>query len=127
MLTPPTSKPDGGSLHRPGFIVMTTSLTPGLKMVRFIGMMSSDFVIGTGPIAETLGVITDFIGKRGGAFERKLAAGKARVLSDIQQMVTEKQGNAIVGFRYEYAVFQDNRVGITGYGTAMEVSVEGGS
>jgi uncharacterized protein YbjQ (UPF0145 family) len=106
---------------RPDFIVTTTELTPGLKMTRFIGLVSSDFVVGTGPIAEGLGILTDLIGKRGGAFERKIAAAKSQVLGDLQKMVKQKRGNAIVGFRYQFASFENNRVSVTGYGTAMEV------
>ena len=99
----------------------TTHNIDGHTVVKYLGIESVEFVIGTGFFSEITTDVEDFFGQRSSAFEKKLQAAKKAAFDTLAMIAAEKGANAVVGIDVDYTEFSGNRVGLVVNGTLVEV------
>jgi uncharacterized protein YbjQ (UPF0145 family) len=102
-------------------VVTTTHGLDGFRVVRYLGIESVEFVIGTGLFAETATAVQDIFGARSTAFEQKLQEAKTHAMTTLKIRAAEKGGNAVIGVDLDYAEFTGNRIALVINGTIVVV------
>ena len=102
-------------------LVTTTHSIDGWKVEKYLGIESVECVIGTGMFSEISSGVSDFLGMRSTAFEKKLQTAKASTFEAIKMLAAQVGGNAIVGIDMDYTEFSGNRIGLIVNGTVVQV------
>lgn len=87
------------------FIIMILSTTPtieGHPIRNYIGVVTSETIIGANVIKDFKASITDFFGGRSGTYERTLREAKDTSLAELQQRAAAMGANAVVGIDFDY-------------------------
>lgn len=106
-------------------ILTTTQHVDGYRVLRYLGIESVEFVIGTGVFSEVSSSIADFFGVRSSAFERKLQQAKQHAMGTLKFLAAEKGANAVIGVDLDYTEFNGNRIGLIINGTLVEIAPYG--
>jgi uncharacterized protein YbjQ (UPF0145 family) len=101
-------------------IVTTTSNIEGRRIVKYVGIVSGETVIGTNFFKDFFAGIRDVLGGRAGGYERTLLEGKEKALAEMKERAAEMGANAIVGVDLDY-----NSIGVEGGGNMLMVSASG--
>lgn len=102
-------------------IVTTTPGIDGQRVLRYLGIESVEFVIGTGLFSEITTEWQDFFGQRSSAFETKLQQAKTTAIQTMRMRAAAKGANAVVAVDLDYTEFSGNRIGLMLNGTLVEV------
>ena len=116
-----------GSVAGGHMILSTTHELQGKTISEYLGIVVGESIIGTGIFRDIAASLTDFIGSRSGAYEKKMQQARDMAL---QQMVHKAQallGNAVVGVDIDYEVVGDNMMMVSASGTAVRIASTVGS
>lgn len=102
-------------------LVSTTHNIEGKKVLKYIGVESSEVVIGTGLWSELTTDFQDFFGSRSTEFEKKLANAKMITVKKIKLLAAQKGANAVLAMDLDYTEFSNNRIGVIASGTLVEI------
>ncbi|MBC7418035.1 MAG: heavy metal-binding domain-containing protein [Pedobacter sp.] len=83
-------------------IVSTTPQLEGKKIVKYIGLVTGETIIGANIFKDLFAGIRDIVGGRSGSYERVLREGKDTAVSEMQQYASAMGANAIVGVDLDY-------------------------
>ena len=93
----------------------------GYKITSYNGIVSGEAVMGTGFLSEFSASITDFFGQTSEEFSIKMMQAKEAAISRMTDVSVSKNGNAIIGVAFNYAVFGNNMIGVSANGTSVFV------
>jgi uncharacterized protein YbjQ (UPF0145 family) len=115
MLTPMDSTPD--------IISTTTPSIDGTRIVRYLGIVSGEAILGANVFRDMFAGIRDIVGGRAGAYEDQLREAKSIALEEMAEQARERGANAIVGVDLDYETIQSGNSGgmlmVTASGTAV--------
>jgi len=107
-------------------MLMTT--TPGLdgqRIVKYLGLVSGEAILGANVFRDFLAGIRDVIGGRSGSYEKVLRKAKEAALQDMAEQAQELGAHAVVGIDLDYETIQIKEGGdmlmVTATGTAVLV------
>ena len=93
----------------------------GYRIVKYVGIVSGQTVLGTGFLAELNANNADFFGKESNRFEDKLEAAKNTAVEKMIIKSVNQGGNALIGVDFDYIIFQNNMIGVVANGTSVIV------
>lgn len=99
-----------------GFVV------EGRPITKYLGIVTSEVVMGTGPVVEFLGGLADLFGARSGAFEQKLEQAKESSLEKLKGKAVMLGADAIIGMDIDYMEIGVNMLMVVANGTAVKLS-----
>lgn len=102
-------------------IVTTTPTIEGKTIKEYKGIVAGEAIMGANVVRDIFASITDIVGGRSGAYEKKLI--EAREIS-VQEMVEHAQelgANAVVGVDIDYEVVREGMLMVTAAGTAVKI------
>jgi uncharacterized protein YbjQ (UPF0145 family) len=99
-------------------IITTTPNIEGKRIVKYLGIVSGDAIVGVNVLKDLFAGIRDIIGGRAGAYERELKKAKEIALSEMIEEAKELGANAVVGIDLDYETVGQN-------GSMLMVSVSG--
>jgi uncharacterized protein YbjQ (UPF0145 family) len=106
-------------------ILLTTGYDfQGYKIVDYINIISSEYVIGTGILSEFTSSVTDTFGMKSSSFSNKISEAKQNVLDDMKKKTIIQNGNAIIGINFQIATFSNNMIAIMGTGTCVKIKAD---
>lgn len=107
-------------------MLMTT--TPGLegqRIVKYLGLVSGEAILGANVFRDFFAGIRDVIGGRSGSYEKVLRKAKEAALQDMAEQAQELGAHAVVGIDLDYETIQIKEGGdmlmVTATGTAVLV------
>ncbi|MET4081099.1 uncharacterized protein YbjQ (UPF0145 family) [Pedobacter sp. UYP30] len=102
-------------------IVSTTPQLEGKKIVKYIGLVTGETIIGANIFKDLFAGIRDIVGGRSGSYERVLREGKDTAVSEMQQYASAMGANAIVGVDLDYETVGNggSMLMVTASGTAV--------
>jgi uncharacterized protein YbjQ (UPF0145 family) len=103
-------------------LITTTPAIEGHRITDYLGIESVEIVIGTGFLSELTGDLSDFLGERSKAFERKLQDAKRVAFDRLRSLAAEQGANAVVGIDLDYTEFSGNRIGLIVNGTLVRIA-----
>lgn len=83
-------------------LVTTTPTVEGRKIIKYIGLVTGETIIGANIFKDLFAGITDIVGGRASSYERVLREGKDTAVNEMQQYAAALGANAIVGVDLDY-------------------------
>lgn len=102
-------------------IITTTPGIDGHRIVRYVGVVTGDAIIGANVFSDFFARIRDIVGGRAGANESKLADAREIALQDMEASADKLGANAVVGVDLDYEVLgqANGMLMVTVSGTAV--------
>jgi len=102
-------------------LVTTTPSVEGKKIVKYIGLVTGETIIGANIFKDLFAGIRDIVGGRSGSYERVLREGKDIAVNEMQQYASAMGANAIVGVDLDYETVGQggSMLMVTASGTAV--------
>ena len=110
------------SVSSTGMLTTTTNTLEGKRIVRYLGLVSGEAILGANLFKDFFAGIRDIVGGRSGAYERELRKAKEIALSEMAEQARELGANAILAVDLDYESLGSNGGGmlmVTAAGTAV--------
>lgn len=101
-------------------IVVTTPTLEGKKIVKYLGLVSGEAILGANIFKDFFAGIRDIVGGRSAAYEEELRRAKAIAVGEMEAEARNLGGNAVVGVDLDYET-----IGPGGKGSMLMVSASG--
>ena len=99
-------------------LVTTTSALDNAKVVKYIGLVSGEAILGANIFRDLFAGIRDIVGGRSATYERELRRARELAMSEVQNSAAELGANAVVGIDIDYET-------VGGQGSMLMVTVSG--
>lgn len=86
----------------PNILLSTTSQLDGLKIEKYIDVISAQTVIGTGILSDWLGGVSDVVGGENSTYRMQLDEMKNKCMKLIKEQAVKLGANGIVGINIDY-------------------------
>lgn len=83
-------------------IVSTTPNIEGKRIVKYLGLVSGEAILGANIFKDLFAGIVDIVGGRSGAYEEELRQAKQIALEEMEEEARALGGNAVVGVDLDY-------------------------
>ena len=83
-------------------IVTTTNNIEGKKIVKYLGIVTGEAIIGANFIKDFFASVRDIVGGRAGSYEEGLREAKNIAMAEMQDYAARLGANAIVGIDLDY-------------------------
>jgi len=83
-------------------LVTTTNTIEGKKIVKYIGLVTGETIIGANIFKDIFASVRDIVGGRSGSYEKVLREAKDIAVSEMQQYAAALGANAIIGVDLDY-------------------------
>ena len=102
-------------------LLTTTPSVEGCPVKQYLGVVSSETIIGANAIRDFMAGIRDFFGGRSGSYETVLREAKDTALNELTQRAQQLGANAVVGIDLDYETVGANgsMLMVTASGTAV--------
>lgn len=107
-----------------GVLLVTVHHVEGRPAMKYLGVVSSEVVLGTGLASELGAGLADLFGKRAGRFQTKLEESKDVALNELREKAHSAGGNAILGLDLDYSVLGGNLLMVVANGTVVQLGPE---
>jgi uncharacterized protein YbjQ (UPF0145 family) len=104
-------------------IITTTPSIEGKKIVKYLGIVSGEAVVGANIFKDLFAGIRDIVGGRTASYERVLRSAKDSALKELQENAAELGANAIVGIDLDYETIgsKGSMLMVSASGTAVSI------
>lgn len=104
-------------------LVTTTSSLQDKRIIRYLGIVSGETIIGANVFRDFFAGIRDIVGGRSGSYEEVLRQAKDTALREMQQQAMAMGANAVIGVDLDYETVGSNgsMLMVTASGTAVVV------
>jgi uncharacterized protein YbjQ (UPF0145 family) len=104
-----------------GLTITTTNTLEGKRIVRYLGLVSGEAILGANIFKDLFASVRDIMGGRAGAYEKELRKAKDIALSEMAQQARDLGANAVLGVDLDYEnLGQDGgMLMVTAAGTAV--------
>jgi uncharacterized protein YbjQ (UPF0145 family) len=89
-------------------IVTTTHNIEGKQITQYLGVVTSQTIIGANFFKDILGGLRDFFGGRSGTYEKVLDEAKGYAMEELIQKAKALGANAVVGIDLDYETVGSN-------------------
>lgn len=104
-------------------LVSTTPTIEGRRVVKYLGLVSGETVMGANVIKDLIAGIGNIVGGRVGVYENELKKGKTAAIDVMTEEARNLGANAIVGVDLDYETVGESMLMITASGTAVVVEL----
>lgn len=101
-------------------LVLTTPTIEGKKIVKYLGLVSGEAILGANIFKDFFAGIRDIVGGRSAAYEKELRTAKQIAIEEMIEETKALGGNAVVGVDLDYET-----IGIGQAGNMLMVSASG--
>ncbi|MBK7143220.1 MAG: heavy metal-binding domain-containing protein [bacterium] len=103
-------------------LITTTNTLEGRKIVKYLGLVTGEAILGANIFKDIFANITDIVGGRSGAYERELQKAKTIALQEMQAQAEQMGGNAVIAVDLDYeTVGSGSMLMVSAAGTAVVV------
>ena len=104
-------------------LVTTTSNIEGKKIVKYIGLVNGEAIIGANLIMDFMAGIRDVVGGRSSAYEQSLREAKSIAIREMMDQAQRLDANAIIGVDLDFETIGSNgsMLMVSANGTAVNI------
>jgi uncharacterized protein YbjQ (UPF0145 family) len=99
-------------------LVVTIPTIEGKKVVKYLGIVSGEVIVGANFVKDFFANLTDTFGGRSGAYENELIRARESALKEMEERAANLSANAILSVDIDYETIGKN-------GSMLMVSVNG--
>jgi len=101
-------------------LVTTTNTIEGKKIVKYIGLVSGEAILGANIFKDIFASIRDIVGGRSSAYEKELRRAKEIAIMEMTEQTESLGGNAVIAVDLDYeTIGQGSMLMVTASGTAI--------
>lgn len=104
-------------------LIITTPMIEGKKIVKYLGLVSGEAILGANIFKDFFAGIRDVVGGRSVAYEKELRKAKEIAVDEMKDEAATLGGNAIVGVDLDYETISIGQAGgmlmVSANGTAV--------
>ena len=103
-------------------IVVTTPSIEGKKVLKYIGIVSGEAILGANIFKDFFAGIRDIVGGRSAAYEKELRSAKDIAIKEMSDQAQSLGGNAVLAVDLDYETIGGgggNMLMVTASGTAV--------
>ena len=100
-------------------IVTTTPNIEGKRILRYLGIVTGEAIMGANIVRDLFASITNIVGGRSGAYAAKLSDARRISLEEMVENARRLRANAVVGVDLDYEVVREGMLMVTASGTAV--------
>lgn len=83
-------------------LVSTTNTVEGKKVVKYLGLVSGEAILGANIFKDFFAGIRDIVGGRSASYERELRQAKDLAVNEMMQQAKNMGGNAVLAVDLDY-------------------------
>ena len=83
-------------------LVTTTNTVEGKKVVKYLGLVSGEAILGANIFKDFFAGIRDIVGGRSASYERELRQAKDLAVSEMMEQARNMGGNAVLAVDLDY-------------------------
>jgi len=83
-------------------LVTTTNTIEGKKVVKYLGLVSGEAILGANIFKDFFAGIRDIVGGRSASYERELRQAKELAINEMTQQAQSMGGNAVLSVDLDY-------------------------
>jgi len=92
-------------------LILTTPNIEGKKIVKYLGLVSGEAILGANIFKDFFAGIRDIVGGRSAAYEKELRRAKEIAIEEMKEQAKALGGNAIIGVDLDYETIQVGKSG----------------
>ena len=96
----------------------------GYKITKYINIVQSEIVLGTGFLSEISATVTDTLGISSNTMSNKLSEAKRKVQYDLIHKSIKSGANATIGIDFDITTLRNNILVVSATGTAVVIDRE---
>lgn len=102
-------------------LITTTNTIEGKKVIKYIGLVTGETIIGANFFKDILAGLRDIVGGRSGSYEQVLREAKNTAVNEMQQYAAAMGANAVIGVDLDYETVGSggSMLMVTASGTAV--------
>lgn len=103
-------------------LLSTTSTLDGKRVVRYVGVVSGEAILGANVFKDLFAGIRDIVGGRSAAYERELRRAKDIAIQEMIEQAVAVGANGVIGIDLDYeTVGSGSMLMVSASGTAVVV------
>ncbi|RLG57831.1 MAG: hypothetical protein DRN95_05155 [Candidatus Hydrothermarchaeota archaeon] len=102
-------------------IVSTTPNIEGKKIVKYLGLVTGEAIMGANVFKDFFAGIRDIVGGRAGAYERELRKAKEIAINEMIEEAEKLGANAILSVDLDYETIGQSMLMVSASGTAVVI------
>jgi len=104
-------------------LVTTTNTLEGKKIVKYLGLVTGEAIMGANLFKDFFAGIRDIVGGRSSAYEKELRQAKEIALREMQEQAGILGGNAVIAVDLDYETIGQggSMLMVTASGTAVVI------
>ncbi|CAD7767842.1 Putative heavy-metal-binding protein [Candidatus Methanoperedenaceae archaeon GB50] len=102
-------------------LVSTTPTVEGKKIVRYLGLVSGEAIMGANLFKDLFAGIRDIIGGRSAAYEKELRRAKEIAINEMVEEAEKLGANAVLSVDLDYETVGQSMLMVSASGTAVVV------
>jgi uncharacterized protein YbjQ (UPF0145 family) len=102
-------------------IVTTTTSLEGKRVVKYLGVVTGESIVGANIIRDIQARFRDIFGGRSGAYEQELRKAREMALKEMQDEAQKLGANAVLAVDLDYETIGGTMLMVTAAGTAAVV------
>ncbi len=102
-------------------IVSTTPNIEGKKIVKYLGLVTGEAIMGANVFKDFFAGIRDIVGGRAGAYERELRKAKETAINEMIEEAEKLGANAILSVDLDYETIGQSMLMVSASGTAVVI------
>lgn len=83
-------------------LVTTTNTVEGKKVIKYLGLVSGEAILGANIFKDIFASIRDIVGGRSAAYEKELRQAKDIAVAEMVEQATVLGGNAVIAVDLDY-------------------------
>ncbi|MCK5086784.1 MAG: heavy metal-binding domain-containing protein [Melioribacteraceae bacterium] len=101
-------------------LVTTTNNIEGKKIIKYIGLVAGEAILGANIFKDIFASIRDIVGGRSSAYEKELRHAKEIAIMEMTEQAAALGGNAVIAVDLDYeTIGQGSMLMVTANGTAI--------
>lgn len=104
-------------------LVLTTPTIEGKRIVRYLGLVTGEAILGANIFKDLFAGIRDIVGGRSAAYEKELRQAKEIAVEEMKEQARALNANAVIGVDLDYETIQIGQGGgmlmVSASGTAV--------
>ncbi|MBI5806770.1 MAG: heavy metal-binding domain-containing protein [Ignavibacteriales bacterium] len=105
-------------------LVTTTNTIEGKKVVKYLGLVSGEAIVGANIFKDIFASIRDIVGGRSAAYEKELRMAKDIAINEMLEQAKSLGGNAVIAVDLDYETVGQggSMLMVSACGTAVQLS-----
>jgi len=102
-------------------LVSTTPTVEGKKIVKYLGLVSGEAIMGANIFKDLFAGIRDIVGGRAAAYEKELRKAKEIAINEMVEEARKLGANAVLSVDLDYETVGQSMLMVSASGTAVVV------